>query len=435
MNLDRTLRSRLTAAGQEFLWDWLEQLEPAKREKLLRQLDTIDLDLVTRLGRGEGLAQPPSGNLEPLPYIPDSDRGSATPAAHRGAQALREGRVAFAMLAGGQASRLRYDGPKGAYPIGPVSERSLFRILTEQVLRARRDFGVLPLLAVTTSSTTDAATRHFYESHDCFGMDRDSLVFSSQASLPALDDEGRLILGSPDRIFTSPDGHGGAVVALDRDGVLAAWEERGIEVVCTFQVDNPVLRVVDPDFLGRLLDGAAPIATKIVLKTDPAEKVGVIVRQGGRPAIVEYSELSKEQQRQRDDDGQLTYRLGSIAVHAFDLKFLRGVLGSEMPLHTARKDIRCVDENGQAIRRPGTKFERFLFDLLPQADDITVVEVDRGLEFAPLKNAVGADSPESVRQALLAQYRRWYEEAGRTAPADDLIELSPLDAMGPADLC
>ena len=205
MNLDRTLRSRLTAAGQEFLWDWLEQLEPAKREKLLRQLDTIDLDLVTRLGRGEGLAQPPSGNLEPLPYIPDSDRGSATPAAHRGAQALREGRVAFAMLAGGQASRLRYDGPKGAYPIGPVSERSLFRILTEQVLRARRDFGVLPLLAVTTSSTTDAATRHFYESHDCFGMDRDSLVFSSQASLPALDDEGRLILGSPDRIFTSPD--------------------------------------------------------------------------------------------------------------------------------------------------------------------------------------------------------------------------------------
>jgi len=435
MNLDRTLRSRLTAAGQEFLSDWLDQLAPRKREHLLRQLDSIDLDLVAALGRGEGLARPPEGALEPLPYVPLADRGSDSEIAALGTKALQQGRIAFAMLAGGQASRLRYDGPKGAYPIGPVTDRSLFRILTEQVLRARRDFGALPPLAITTSSTTDAATRHFYESQNCFGMDRDRLVFSCQGSLPALDDDGRMMLGAPDRIFTSPDGHGGAIVALERDGVLAGWEDRGVDVVCTFQVDNPVLQVVDPEFLGRLLAQPAPIATKIVLKTDPAEKVGVIVRQGGRPAIVEYSELSAEQQAARDPDGQLTYRLGSIAVHAFDLKFLRRVLATQLPLHTARKEIRCVDASGQVVRRPGRKFERFLFDLLPQADDITVVEVDRGTEFAPLKNATGADSPETVRHALSAQYRRWYVEAGKPAPPDDPIELSPLVAMGPADLC
>ena len=424
------MRAALARAGQDTLAEHWESLENGPRDDLLHQLESLDLDLVARLRNGEGIAQPFEGEVTPVDYVADGDRGSA---AARGEQALRDGKVAFALLAGGQASRLRWDGPKGTYPIGPRSERSLFQILVEHILRAGRDYGRLPPLAVTTSTATDAAIRTFFETHDCFGMDRAALDFACQASLPGLDANGNLILAAPHRVFKSPDGHGGAVLALKTKGVLKRWAEAGIEVCCLFQIDNPLLPVVDTDFIGRLLGGAAPIATKIVLKTDPAEKVGVVAKVGGRPAIVEYSEISDAQARARDADGRLTFRLGSIAVHAFDLAFLRKELAAELPLHVARKEIPCVNSEGETSRVPGIKYERFLFDLFPRASDVVVVEVKREEEYAPLKNAAGSDSADTVRAALEARYQRWYADAGQTPP-DGVLELSPLDALGGADL-
>ncbi|MHC4934411.1 MAG: UTP--glucose-1-phosphate uridylyltransferase [Planctomycetota bacterium] len=434
MRPDRTLQARLNRAGQHFLLDHLDRLAETESAALLAQLETLDLELIDDLREGRGLASPPAGEIAPIAYVEAADRGADSAAARLGREALSKGRVGFALLAGGQASRLRWDGPKGTFPIGPAGERCLFRILVERVLRAERDHGVLPPLAVTTSANTDAAIRAFFEKRDCFGMDRERLRFARQGSLPALDDEGKLILAAPDRLFKSPDGHGGAVASLEREGILDAWEGSGVEIVCTFQVDNPLLPVVDTDFIGRLIESGAPIATKIVLKTDPAEKVGVVAKTGGRPAIVEDSEITDEQAAARDSDGQLTYRLGSIAVHAFRLDFLKRELGSALPLHPARKEIPCVDEEGATVRRTGVKFERFLFDLFPRADDIVVVEASREREYAPVKNFEGQDSPATARAALRAEYRRWYREAGREPPAGETWELSPLVAIGPEDL-
>ena len=433
MKLDRSLRARLAKAGQEFLADHAEGLDPARQEMLLTQLEGLDFDLVARL-RAAGEESALDGDVEPLPYVSFQERGPGTAAAEHGARELAAGRVAFALLAGGQASRLRWDGPKGTYPVGPVTERCLFRIFTEHVLRAGRDCGRQPPLAVTTSAATDAAIRAFFERQDCFGMDRQDLAFACQASLPALDEHGRLVLNAPDRIFTNPDGHGGAVLALERDGVLAAWEEAGITTVVTFQVDNPLLRVVDPDFIGRLHTGDAQLATKVILKERPEQKLGVVVRRAGRPATVEYSELPAELAAARDADGQLTFRLGSVGAHAFRLDFLRRELARDLPLHTARKEIPCVATDGAAIRQWGVKFERFLFDLFPRVDGIAVAEVLREREYGPIKNAEGAESPETARAMLDAEYRRWYREAGKTPPGDERIELSPLDALGPEDL-
>jgi UDP-N-acetylglucosamine/UDP-N-acetylgalactosamine diphosphorylase len=211
--------------------------------------------------------------------------------------------------------------------------------------------------------------------------------------------------------------------------VLERWAADGVEVVCTFQVDNPLLMVVDPDFIGRLLLGGAPLATKVVLKRSPDERVGLVARAGGRPAVLEYSELDEELANARDALGGLRFRLGSIGVHAFELGFLRAELARALPLHRARKRIATL--HGAAV---GYKYERFVFDLFPRADEITVVEALREREFEPLKNAEGDHSPESVRAALDAEYRRWFREAGREPPPDAFLELSPLDAIGPEDL-
>jgi len=429
MRLDRTQRGRLAKAGQEFLVEHFEKLDAPAQDNLLRQLESLDLDLVTALRAGDGLAHPPQGVWEPLPAVEPEQRGRHTRAASLGAAELKAGRVAFALLAGGQASRLRWDGPKGTYPVGPATERCLFRILVEHVLRAHRDYRRRLPLAVTTSATTDAAIRAYFELNDCFGLDRQALSFACQGSLPALDEEGRLMLSAPDRIFTSPDGHGGALQALETQGILGYWEKRGVRTVCTFQVDNPLLQVVDPDFLGRLWERDLPIATKVIEKRRPSEKLGVVLRVGGRPAIVEYSELSKARAAARDADGRLRWRHGSIAVHAFRLDFLRETLTSGLPLHTARKEIPAAD----GTRRWGIKYERFVFDLFRRAGDVAVVETVREREYEPLKNAQGKESPATVRVALDREYRRWYREAG-LEPPPGVLELSPLEVLGPDDL-
>jgi len=433
MKLDRSLRARLAKAGQEFLADHGEGLEPARRKALLTQLEGLDLDLLADL-HAAAEESTLDGNVEALPYVPFAERGRQTAAAARGVAELKAGRVAFALLAGGQASRLRWGGPKGTYPVGPVTERCLFRIFAEHILRAGRDYGRQPSFAVTTSAATDAAIRAFFERQDCFAMDRADLGFACQASLPALDDCGRLLLCAPDRIFTSPDGHGGAVLALEREGILAGWEEAGVTTVVTFQVDNPLLQVVDPDFIGRLHTGDASLATKVILKERPEQKLGVVVRRAGRAAMVEYSELPAELAAARDSDGRLTFRLGSVGAHAFRLDFLRRELARDLPLHTARKEIPCVDSNGAADRRWGVKFERFLFDLFPRAAGVAVAEVLREREYGPIKNADGNESPETARAMLDAEYRRWYREAGKEPPPGERIELSPLDALGPQDI-
>jgi UDP-N-acetylglucosamine/UDP-N-acetylgalactosamine diphosphorylase len=434
MKLDRSLRAHLLGAGQESLAEHFETLDPARQEILLPQIQALDLDLVAALRTGAGVSPPPLGRWEPMDFIPAAARGPRTPAAVRGTLELKAGKVAFALVAGGQASRLRWDGPKGTFPIGPRTDRSLFRVLVEHVVRAAREHRAVPPLAVTTSPTTDAAIRAFFELNDCFGLDRAVLSFVCQSSLPAFDDQGRLILAAPDRIFTSPDGHGGALQSLEKQGVLAAWEQQGISTVCTFQVDNPLLRVADPDFLGRVWTEGTSIATKIVVKNRPEQKLGLVVRMDGHPAIVEYTEAPPARAAARDPDGRLAFRLGSIAAHAFRLDFLRRALATSLPLHPARKEIPCVDADGQAVRRPGVKYERFLFDVFPRAQSITVVEVIREREYAPVKDAEGYESPESSRRSLDAEYRRWYREAGREPPDAGPLELSPLEATGPEDL-
>ncbi|MGH7162292.1 MAG: UTP--glucose-1-phosphate uridylyltransferase [Planctomycetota bacterium] len=428
------LLARLARAGQEPIVHHLRSVSGERRARLLAQLASIDLELVADLRAGRRIAPPPSGEIEPVPYAAFATRARERRPRERGEEELRADRVAFVLLAGGQASRLRWDGPKGAYPIGPATRRTLFQILAEKLLRAGRRHGAAPRLAVTTSPGTNAAIREHFAAAGNHGIPADRVRFAVQASVPALDEQGHLLLEGPDTIFASPDGHGGAATALETSGILQEWEASSVTTVCTFQVDNPALQVVDPDFIGRLLLGSSPVATKVVLKTDPAERVGVVARSAGRPALLEYSEISKERAEARDPDGQLTFRLGSIAVHAFRLDFLRAGLRGRLPFHKALKEIPCVDAEGRVSRPKGLKFERFLFDLFPLAPSVAVVEALREREYAPLKNAEGADSPEAVRAALDSEYRRWYREAGKRPPPGPRLEISPLVAEGPEDL-
>src|SRR5205085_8721639 len=251
---------------------------------------------------------------------------------------------------------------------------------------------------------------------------REQVFFCGQGTRPALDlSSGGLLVEAPGRLFLSPDGDGGTLTALAKSGLLDHLRRRGIRHLFYFQVDNPLVKVADPVFLGHHLGADAEVSSKVIPKEGPADRLGNSVQVDGRCTIIEYSDLPEALARQRDERGQLRIWAGSPAIHLFAVDFLGRVTEGEtrIPFHIARKKVPYVDESGRPMkpeRENALKFEMFIFDVLPLAERWTVVEASRREEFCPLKNAEGADSPPVVRQALSDLAADWLEQAGGTVP-------------------
>jgi UDP-N-acetylglucosamine/UDP-N-acetylgalactosamine diphosphorylase len=436
------LRARLAPHGQEQLLRFWDELDEPERAQLAAEIGEIDLDLVDKLVAHlleSGTAEPELGAIEaPEAVRPSSQDETA------GREMLAAGEVAVVVVAGGQGTRLGFDGPKGCYPVGPVTERSLFQIHAEKVVALGRRYGVNVPLYVMTSPQNQAETGAFFAEHDSFGVER--LRLFVQGEMPAVDREsGRILLAERGGVALSPDGHGGTIRALDRSGALAEMTADGITTIFYLQVDNPLVAIGDAGFLGAHRRADAAMSSKVVRKTDPAEKVGLVVVRDGRQEMIEYSDLPDELAGRRAPDGGLELWAGSIALHLIDLGFATRLAGGDgrLPFHKAVKSVPYVDESGRIVdpEEPNAvKFEQFIFDALPLAERSLVVETDRETEFEPLKNAEGPSSPETVRARLTAVYAEWLEAAGVRVPrgADGLpahaIEISPLVALDGADL-
>lgn len=440
------LREQLTAHGQEHLLYGWDGLSDAERTELAAQVARIDFPGLRALYAAHDAAPaalPPRESIAPLPVQP---RAAAAEIRARGEDALRRGQVAVLLVAGGQGSRLGFEQPKGMYPIGPVSDATLFQIHAEKVLALSREYGQpIPLLVMTSRATHDE-TEAYFRANNYFGLPAGDVTFFQQGTMPAVDvATGRLLLEAPGRLFLSPNGHGGALTALRETGALDRIKARGVRHVFYFQVDNPLVKVGAPDFLGHHIAARAEASSKVVYKTEPGEKVGVLAVVNGRCAIIEYSDLPADMAAERDESGALRFRAGSPAIHIFDVDFLGRITGAGgLAYHVARKKVPHLDPaTGTAVAptaENALKFELFIFDALPLAERWVAVETSREEEFAPLKNAAGADSPDSVRRAMSCLYASWLEgagvavpRAGDGAPAHPL-EVSPLFALDAAGL-
>jgi UDP-N-acetylglucosamine/UDP-N-acetylgalactosamine diphosphorylase len=436
------LRATLAEHGQEQLLRFWDELDGDGRARLEHDLRSLDLDLLDELVVTLVQdTQPPIDveGLEPvLPAPPPSPEDIA-----EGEAALRGGEVAVVVVAGGQGTRLGFDGPKGCYPIGPVSDRSLFQIHCEKIAALGVRHGRTPPLYVMTSDENHEPTARFLAEHRNFGLPH--LQLFRQGTMPAVAaSTGAVLLAERDRVALSPDGHGGTLRALDRGGCLDDMRDRGVETVFYLQVDNPMVAIADPGFVGAHRCADADVSSKVVRRRDPAEKVGVVARRGARQLVIEYSDLPASLAELRRADGGLAYAAGSIALHVFRLGFLADLTRSaKLPYHRARKQVPYVDDRGNRIE-PATanaiKFEQFIFDTLPLAKRSLVVETSRTAEFEPLKNATGSSSPESVRRRLSDAAADLLEAVGAVVArrgdgsAAVPIELSPLIAADPEAL-
>lgn len=416
-------RQRAERAGQGHLFAEWNTLSAERRAGLLETVAGIDFEAVAQRSalldddRPEQLGHevlPPE--LFPLEREAEHDR-RAREALALGEELLAAGRVGYLLVAGGQASRLGYDGPKGAFRIGPISGAPLFAFHARRLLSARRRYGCGTPWYVMTSAANHRATLACFEEHDYFGLEREEVRFFSQAMIPAVDFEGRILMSGPDRPFLAPNGHGGSLAGFVDSGSLAHARERGVEALSYFQVDNPLARPADPLFLGLHATAGAGMSSKVVAKRDADEKVGVLGLVDGRMGCIEYSDLAAELREARNADGSLRFRAGNIAIHLLGLDFVESLFheGLELPWHVARKAMDVHTPEGPA-RVMGAKFETFVFDALGRSTSSITLEVDRALEFSPVKNRDGADSPATARRDLCRLHASWVRAAGLPLP-------------------
>ncbi len=459
------VEQRLRSIGQEHLLHFWDELSEAEREGLVRQIEDLPLERMPELidryvKRGEGFELPK--DLEPAPYYPHDHTGrTGGPAWDRaeykraGERLLAEGKVACFVVAGGQGSRLGYEGPKGCYPTGAVSGKSLFQIFAEQILATGRKYGTPVPWYVLVSPLNHAATVGFFREHRYFGLHEQDVMFITQGVMPAVDKAtGKILLAEKGEVATAPDGHGGSFDALVKSGAVADMRGRGVEHISYFQVDNPNVHCVDPVFLGlhaTAPDSSGEMSSKMIPKASPAEKVGVFCRvggaAGGKTAVIEYSDLPEELANQRDEHGHLRFIAGSIAIHAISLEFIERVVNDpkfRLPFHRAVKKVAHVDlrtgEKVEPAEPNAVKMEKFVFDAIPMAERSIVLETDRVEEFAPVKNREGPDSIVTSRQLQTERAARWLAQLGVDVPRtsdgepDCVLEISPLTALFAEDL-
>ncbi|HEY0983333.1 MULTISPECIES: UTP--glucose-1-phosphate uridylyltransferase [unclassified Schlesneria] len=447
--LDAKLSQMIEQTGQQHLLRFWKELSAEQQKLLAAQLADLDWDLVSNFAK-KGTS--PQSDFEerarraaPPAYVvrtPKSaaDRDKWRAAREIGENALREGKVGAVLLAGGQGTRLGFKQSKGLFPIGPVTNQSLLQILATKLIATSQRYGTTIPYFVMTSDKTHDEIEEFYRRNNYFGLDPKDVFLFPQGFAPSVDlKSGKVLLADKGNLSMSPDGHGGLFSALWKAGLFDEMKRRGIEYIFSHQVDNPLARVCDPEFIGLHLMHESEVSTKVVAKTGPDEKVGVAVDIDGRTQIIEYSDLPKDLAQARDAAGDLKFWAGSTAIHLFNRSFLERVATSDniLPWHRAIKKIPHIDEQGNAVEptvENGVKFERFIFDTLPLAKVALIVETVRDDEFAPLKNKEGEFSPDYVRDRMVRLSKRWLNSVGVNPPDDVAVEISPRFALSPEDL-
>lgn len=456
--LPDSLREQIESANQRHVLQWADDLSAEEHARLVAQLDVIDYPQIRTLWQqatGAAVesakespqdrarrATAPAGNVS-LP-VSDVDSKRWEEAREVGESLLKAGQVGVLIVAGGEGTRLQFPHPKGMYPIGPVTDRTLFRWLAEQILaRSRRAGRLIPCYIMTSHSTHDETVEHFHQ-HQFFGLPQEDVYFFRQGTMPVVSlADGRLLMAGRGEIATSPDGHGGLVAALQRAGLVDDMRRRGLQHIFYMQVDNPTVLVCDPAFLGFHAQAGSEISTKVVAKRNAAEKMGVLCDVDGVTQIIEYSDMPNDVAALTATSGRLVHWAGNTAIHCFAVDLLERIArdAGSLPFHIARKHVPYIDEQGQ-LHEPtpesgkpnACKFERFIFDALPLAKRTLVVEADRSREFNPLKDRTGENSPERVKEALTRLGRGWLAEAEVDVPEQTSVEISPLIALEAADL-
>ena len=439
------LMEKFDRAGQGHIFSEFDSLSDSQKENLIKEAKMLDLDLIETLYKFYKSGHEPedSKDFSPFPNILDLSTQSSdykTLLHNEGLSLIHKGQASALTFAGGQGTRLGVPYPKGMYDISLISHKTLLQLFAERLVGLQTLAGSgsppIPWVVMVNEETLDLM-KDFFESNYYFGLDPEQLFIFPQAMLPALEFDGKIILSEKDKISMSPNGNGGVYEGLLNSGALSWLETRGVKYLHICGIDNVLVKICDPVFLGYTHNEKAEVTTKVVAKVDYKESIGVLGMRGGKQGIIEYSELNEEMAKLQDENGKLVYFGGSILNHVFSVQFLKRVVGNLDELrskyHIAKKKV-PIYKNGEKTspsQSNGVKFELFYFDILPMAVKSAAIEVKRNEEFAPVKNASGVDSPESARKLVSDLHLAWVKQAGAVVghsqgKSECVCEISPL---------
>ena len=398
------VKEKLEKYGQQQLLVRYDSMSVQQKEWLLDQILKIDFDQILDLYEStKQKVEVGNAKIEPISYV---DKEKMDPEEKKkyleiGTQKIKEGKLACVTMAGGQGTRLGHNGPKGTFPLGLASGKSIFEILCDTLKLAKQIYGVTIPWYLMTSRENNKDTIAFFEENNYFGYPKEAISFFVQGQLPMVSQQGKILVGENGLVKEAADGHGGIFESMEKSGVVQDMQNKKIEWVFIGGVDNVLVKMVDPILIGLSEEQKVLAAGKSVVKANPKEKVGVFCKKDGRPNVIEYTEISDEMAEMRDEKGELLYGESHILCNMFHIKALEKLGKNKLPYHQAFKKVSYLDEKGNLILPEGPnayKFEAFLFDAFASLDNMAIMRVKREEEFAPVKNAEGVDSPETARQ-------------------------------------
>ncbi len=400
------IRALLKKYNQEHLLNGYDKLDEAKKKQLLEQIESIDFNLVNSLYEStKKEVKHATQEVTPIDYVDKYKLNDKYKYYENiGKKAIKQGKLAAVTMAGGQGTRLGYDGPKGTYDIGLDSHKSLFELLCDSLKEEGKKYGVTIPWFIMTSRENNDKTIEFFEKHKYFGYQKDkNIFFFIQGELPMMDTEGKILIGEDGLIKLAADGHGGIYEALVKSKMVDKMKQLGVEWVFIGGVDNCLVRMVDPVLMGLAIDRDVTVACKSVVKANPKENVGVFCKKNGKPNVIEYSEITEEMAEATDKNGELLYGESHILCNLFNIDAIERMGANPLPYHLAYKKAKYIDKDGNLVvpTSPNAyKFEAFLFDAFGEVDDMAVLRVKREEEFAPVKNSdsVGVDCPKTARE-------------------------------------
>ena len=399
---------------QQHLISHFEKLNPKMQKQLLDQIENIDFELINSLYKKVGKKEESSNNeITNIEYF-DKQKlyDKYDDYKQIGINAIKAGKLAVVTMAGGQGTRLGFDGPKGAFDIGLDSHKSLFELLCDHLKRANAKYGITIPWFIMTSEENNDKTVEFFEKHNFFGYKKDhNIFFFKQGQLPMIDTEGKILLNEDGIVKMAADGHGGIYNALIKNGMIEKMHQMGVEWIFVGGIDNCLAKMADPVFLGMAIDKQYLVAGKSVVKKYPHENVGVFCKRNGKPSIIEYSEITDEMAEATDENGELLYGESNILCNLFNIDVIEEIANTPLPYHIAYKKANYMNEKGEIIKPTSPnayKFEAFIFDAFGKVDDMLVLRVKREEEFAPVKNndEVGEDCPSTARELYEAYHKQ-----------------------------
>ena len=403
--------------NQEHILKLFEKLDEEKQNKLIEQIQRLNLDQITELYNDtKKTIEFKESKIEPLKYL---DKAKLTDEQKNtfdklGEETIKSGKYAVVTMAGGQGTRLGHTGPKGTFKLDVYGKgKYLFEILTENLKEANKKYGVTIPWYIMTSKENNEETVKFLKKHHYFGYNPKYVTIFTQGELPLLDDQGQLLMGKDFKIKEASDGNGGTYSSLRKSGCLANMKEKGIEWVFIGGVDNVLLKMADVTLLGMAISKNVQIASKSIVKANPYEKVGVFGKMNGNPKVIEYSELPEKMAKEVDDNGELKYGEAHIMCNLYTIDAIEKISNKSLKYHVAYKKNSYIDDNGKEVipEEPNSyKFESFIFDAFEFFDDIAILRGKREDDFAPVKNSEGVDSPKTAKELYEKYWNRQYNK-------------------------